>query len=338
MKSIKKFGLLGIVFFGLTTNGFCGGYPVIDITAILGQIDILYQTYEQVMNTVESVKAAKEQVQQAYDRVANFSLDDIKNAAQNYANSLKSIDSWEALADKDKVLNTRSQLKNLISTTMEKRTNLEKDLTSALNTQITTSDGSSYSLAGLFGMSHNSEDGNVFDLATNVVKNIKTVGNKEVDLWTDKLSYDDKKKIANAWDLGTDTYIESRLTSELATEGLNKLAAKRQARKNNQENGELTSFDKSFAVAEGSITAIEGAGDSDSQRLDAVVTTQVGVLQNQVEMAESQAEFFETIGDVERAKMKREEIKEMKERLNRQKELADIVTAGRNQSEVAVYY
>ena len=101
MKSIKKFGLLGIVFFGLTTNGFCGGYPVIDITAILGQIELTYQTYEQVMNTVEQVKAAYQRIQQACDAVKNFSLDDIKDAATKYGESWKNINSWEALMDKD---------------------------------------------------------------------------------------------------------------------------------------------------------------------------------------------------------------------------------------------
>lgn len=288
--------------------------PVIDITNILGQIDVIYNTYESLMNGYDQLVNLKNQYEQAYNALKGFSFDDINKKIAKVGDAFQDVDSWEALTDRDKVLNTRAALKNAVKQVAKDEKFLKDTTTNFFRSSIKTESGNELSIASLYGATTDKQEGLlgfIADVIEDTHSGKEALKEREKLIWGDDMTPKEKMDVARAWGMTPDQYRDQRLVSEMSACAIQNMI-------NSQEYREQNANENAMKVEALETAQEEASSEKSTQKqFEMMGTTALESLKLQERAYQEQARYYDAMGKKELADKQREKALEKKEQQNK---------------------
>lgn len=178
--------------------------PVIDITAAMNTIEEIYNQYQELQNTIEQVQNTYRQIEQAAQQVAKFDWSKLQNLGENF-NGMSS-NPFEVISG---VRNSAKDITSMVNDQMNKINNV----THKLNERSITFGGMSVSVADLCGASED-KDRNVIGFVKNAAESTKEKAQEVADAWAGKLSYEERRAIAQKYGMSAENYAANYLVSK----------------------------------------------------------------------------------------------------------------------------
>lgn len=206
MKGRKSFitvFLTGLTAFMPPQAVFASGYPVIDLTAAMNAMTQIFNMYDQINATIESVENGYKQIEQAVNMVKSFNFENLD--LTQYGDWSDPQSAWENIGK------TRTRLRQVGGYASQKVDEINA-IKHKLNSDLISFNGVSYSIGDLVS---NDESKNIYGLA-------KNIADYAVDTWDDAsrayaegLSYEERAKIMKYYGVTPEAYY-----MEQACEGL----------------------------------------------------------------------------------------------------------------------
>lgn len=178
---------------GLTGSVFATGYPVLDISNLLENIEAVYQYYQQIQNTIEQVQNTYKQIEQTAQQMKSMNFDDLKGMGKNF----------EGMRDNpfEVITGVRNSAQD-ITAAVNRNMNKVNDFKNALNAKSIKFGNQSVSMADLCGAGE--PGNNVLGFAKNAWEwSTDTEDGPFADsikAWTGELTYEQRERIM--WEYG----------------------------------------------------------------------------------------------------------------------------------------
>lgn len=170
----------------LSSEFYATGYPVLDISNLMENIEGVYQYYIQVQNMIEQVQNTYQRIQQAAKMVQSINFDRLSKVGENFKDAASSGNPFEMITA---VHDSAHDITKAVDGELSKVTNLRN----ALAAKSITFGGMKVSMADLCGAG---EPGvNIGTFYQGAIEHTKKTAQKIGRNFTKKLTYKEKKDI-----------------------------------------------------------------------------------------------------------------------------------------------
>ena len=210
MKSLLSKKFIAVILTGsmLFSSVFAGGYPVIDVTAMMNAIKQIYQTYDEINNMIEQVEQGYKQIEQGINMVKSFNFEEMSLEDWSSEGGLKG--AWENIG---KSRTRLRQAGGYVSQKQEEMAAIKKKL----NSNLISWDGTNYSIEDLVGMGGESKS--IFGLAANMADYALDRYEDAASGYAEGLSENERRNIWKYYGVSPEVYYMGECVNGL-TEGV----------------------------------------------------------------------------------------------------------------------
>ena len=210
MKSLLSKKFIAVILTGsmLFSSVFAGGYPVIDVTAMMNAIKQIYQTYDEINNMIEQVEQGYKQIEQGINMVKSFNFEEMSLEDWSSEGGLKG--AWENIG---KSRTRLRQAGGYVSQKQEEMAAIKKKL----NSNLISWNGTNYSIEDLVGMGGESKS--IFGLAANMADYALDRYEDAASGYAEGLSENERRNIWKYYGVSPEVYYMGECVNGL-TEGV----------------------------------------------------------------------------------------------------------------------
>lgn len=222
MKGRKS--LIAVFLTGLTTfmppqAVFASGYPVIDLTAAMNAMTQIFNMYDQINATIESVENGYKQIEQAINAVKSFKLDELNLEDWSSEGGIQG--AWQNIG------RSRTRLQQAGAYASDQVAKIES-LQHRLNAEVISFNGQNYTITDLCG--RGGPEKTVFGLAANISQYAIDSYGDAAKAYEKGLSYAERQEIMEKYGVSPRVYY-----IEQVAEGMGRGAIEEALGKGNNE-------------------------------------------------------------------------------------------------------
>lgn len=177
------------------------GYPVLDVSNLMENIESVYQYYQQIQNMIEQVQNTYKRIEQAANMVKNLNFDDLKNLGNRFAN----------LGDNPfEVITAVHDSAHDITKSVNAKMNRIQNLKNELARKSIKFGNQQVSVADLCGVGEPGKNGLTF--LEGGIEYTKKVAEKNAKAWSDGLSYKQKRAIWRHFGMSPQNFAMTQIT------------------------------------------------------------------------------------------------------------------------------
>ncbi|MBR3544311.1 MAG: hypothetical protein IKN82_11555 [Treponema sp.] len=170
----------------LSSEFYATGYPVLDLSNLMENIEGVYQYYIQVQNMIEQVQNTYQRIQQAVKLVQSINFDKLSKVGENFKDAASSGNPFEMITA---VHDSAHDITKAVDDELSKVTNLRNQLAA----KSITFGGMKVSMADLCGAG--TPGVNIGTFYQGAIEHTKNTAKKIGRVWSEGLTYKEKRKI-----------------------------------------------------------------------------------------------------------------------------------------------